>query len=239
MSRLFTRAPRRAELSAAEKRTLLAANELFQNLDDDVLAEVEAMTNVSTCSAGQTIFEPGRGGEVLFFLKKGHVQIYRLTPDGKKLIVSDVKAGTFFGEMSLLGQAMSGGFAEATQDSLICAMSRTDVLQLLQSHPAIAERVITHLAARLQQAEARLETQAYQRLEARLASVLLREYDPSDGTVTGLTQQDLAEMVGASRESVTRLLNQMAKSDLVQLSRRQIRLLKPDDLKKLTESSAE
>lgn len=236
MNRLFPRTPRKAELEASAKRTLLAANELFHDLDDDVLAEVEAMTNLSTCPAGQIIFEPEQSGEVLFFLKQGRVQIYRLNADGKKLIVGDAKPGTFFGEMSLLGQGMSGSFAEATRDSLICAMSRADILQLLRMHPDIAERVIGHLAARLGEAEIRLETLAYQRLEARLASVLLRERDPADGTVRGRTQQDLADMVGATRESVTRVLNQMAKQGLVELSRRQIRLLQPDALRRVIEA---
>jgi CRP-like cAMP-binding protein len=216
---------------------LLAANELFSGLDDDVMAEVEAMTNLTTCPAGQLIYEPDSTGEVLFFLKKGNVQIYRLSADGKKLIVGDVKPGSFFGEMSLLGQAMSGNFAEANRDSLLCAMSRSDVHTLLLAHPDIAERVIEHLATRLRDAEARLETLAYQRLEARLASALLRECDPADDTVHGFTQQDLAEMVGASRESVTRLLTQMAKARILEVKRRQIRLLDPDALRDLTSTT--
>ncbi len=234
MTRLFPRSAQRAELGVIEKRTLLAANELFTGLDDDVMAEVEAMTSLTTCRAGQLIYEPEQTGEVLFFLKQGHVQIYRISADGKKLIVSDVKPGSFFGEMSLLGQAMAGNFAEANRDSLICAMSRGDVHNLLSAHPPIAERVIEHLASRLQSAEARLETLAYQRLEARLASALLRECDPENNTVRGFTQQDLADMVGASRESVTRLLNQMAKANIVELKRRMIRLLDPQALRDMT-----
>ena len=225
MTRLLAWATRRAELDTVDKRRLLAANELFANLDDDVMAEVEAMTNLTTCAAGQLIYEPQRTGEVLFLLKKGSVQIYRINADGKKLIINDVKAGSFFGEMSLLGQAMGGNFAEATRDSLICAMSRSDVHVLLAAHPAIATRVIDYLTARLRDSEARLETMAYQRLEARLASTLLRECDAVDRTIHGLTQQDLADMVGAQRESVTRLLNQMAKANMVELSRRRVRLL--------------
>lgn len=234
MTRLFSRSAQRAQFGEAQKRTLLAANELFTDLDDDVMAEVVAMTNLTTCPAGQIIYEPEQTGEVLFFLKQGHVQIYRISADGKKLIVSDVKPGSFFGEMSLLGQAMAGNFAEANRDSLICAMSRSDVHDLLSAHPPIAERVIEHLAGRLQNAEARLETLAYQRLEARLASALLRECDPENNTVRGFTQQDLADMVGASRESVTRLLNQMAKANIVELKRRMIRLLDPQALRDMT-----
>ena len=135
--------------------------------------------------------------------------------------------------MALLGQGMSGNFAEATEDSLICAMSRTDILDLFRRYPDVSLRVVDRLAQRLQEAESRLEVLAYQRLEARLASALLHECDPEDHTVHGLSQQDLAEIVGASRESVTRLLNQMAKNDVVRISRRTIVLLDVDALRAL------
>ena len=66
MTRLVARFARQAELGAAEKRTLLAADELFTDLDDDVMTEVEAMTSLTTCAAGQTIYEPQQTGEVRF-----------------------------------------------------------------------------------------------------------------------------------------------------------------------------
>lgn len=225
MARLFPPAARPAERGAIEKRALLAATELFAGLDDGVMAEVEALTNLTTCRAGQLIYQPEQTGEVLFILKRGSVQIYRISAEGKKLIVGDVKPGSCFGEMSLLGQRMSDNFAEANRDSLIYAISRRDVHTLLRAHPVIAERVIKYLATRLRATEARLETMAYQRLEARLALTLLRECEPIDGSVHGFTQQDLADIVGATRESVTRSLNQMAKANIVELSRRRVRLL--------------
>lgn len=233
MSRLPGMHRPRAELERRAKRTLLAANELFHNLDDSVMADVEAMTNVTTCPAGQMIYEPGTTGEVLFFLKAGKVQLFRVTPDGKRLLLDDIKAGRFFGEMSLLGQSIGGGFAEATKDCVLCAMSRADVIHLLRRQPDVAQRVVEHLAAQLQEAQSRLETMAYQRLDARLAWVLLHECEEPERVVRGLTQQDLAEMVGASRESVTRLLTQMARDGLVAVSRRKIAITNVEGLQAL------
>ena len=233
MSRIPLWRKQAAEVTPAEQRVLLAANDLFRDLSETILSDVEKRTNMSSCDAGQVLFEPEQSGEVLFVLKRGHVQIYRLNPDGKKLIVSEVRPGGFFGEMALLGQGMFGNFAEATEESLICAMSRADILELFQRYPDVSMRVVDRLAQRLQEAESRLEVLAYQRLEARLASALLHECDPDDQTVHGLSQQDLAEIVGASRESVTRLLNQMAKNDVVRISRRKIVLLDVDALRAL------
>ena len=236
MSRLPSLRQPRAALEIRAKRTLLAANELFRDLEEEVMAEVEAMTNVTTCPAGQRIYEPGETGEVLFFLKGGKVQLFRLTPEGKRLILDDVKPGRFFGEMSLLGQSVRGGFAEATKDSLICAMSRVDVIQLLRNQPDVAQRVVEHLASQLQEAQSRLETMAYQRLDARLAWVLLHECEEPERTLRELTQQDLAEMVGASRESVTRLLTQMSRAGMVEVSRRKIQIRNVDALRAILES---
>lgn len=233
MSRFLPRRGRDQRAIDAAKLRLLAANDLFGDLDDETLAQVGQMTNLTTCPPGQVLFGPENRGEVLFFLKKGRVQLYKLNPDGKKLVLHDLKAGSFFGEMSVLGQGMADNYAEATEESLICAMSRADVYTLLESRPQVALRVIDHLAARVNDAEARLESTAHERLDARLAITLLRVCDPADGVVRGLSQQDLADRVGATRESVSRLLNQMARSGLITIGRRQIRVLDPDGVRRL------
>ena len=147
--------------------------------------------------------------------------------------------GSFFGEMSVLGQALGGGFAEATKDSLICAMSRSDVLQLLERHPSIALRVIERLGAQLQGTPTGV-------WKPWPISTWRRAWPMSScsnarwaaDTVHDLTQQDLAEMVGASRESVTRLLAQMGRTGLVEVKRRKIRLLDEAGLRALTDDTA-
>ena len=197
------------------------------------------MTSATTCTAGQVLLEPRASSEVLFLLKKGRVQLYRLSAEGKKLIVAEVKPGGVFGEMAVLGQTMGESFAEAAEDSLLCAMSRTDVQRLLHEHPDIALHVVEHLARRLRDAEAQLETLAYDRLEARLAAVLLREVDSRDQCVRGLSQQEIAEMIGSTRESVTRLLNQMARQGLITIQRREIRIVDAAQVRALMESTEE
>ena len=237
MSRFLPRLGRDRLSIDAAKRRLLAANELFKDLDADVMAQIDAMTEITTSPAGQVVFGPENTGDVLFFLKQGRIQIYKLNADGKKLVLHDLKAGSFFGEMFILGQGMADNYAESTEDSVICAMSRADVYALLESQPAVALRVIDHLAERVRRSESQLETLAHERLDARLALILLRECDPRDRVVRGLSQQDLAERVGATRESVTRLLNQMARDGIVEIGRRKITVLEPGHLRQLVDSS--
>ena len=107
MSRFLPKFGRERLSIAAAKTRLLAANELFADLDGDVMAQVSEMTHMTTCPAGQVVFGPENTGDVLFFLKQGRVQIYKLNADGKKLVLHDLKPGSFFGEMFMLGQGMA------------------------------------------------------------------------------------------------------------------------------------
>ena len=96
------------------------------------------MTAVTMAPVGEQILDPSNPDKVLFLLKRGHVQIYRLNGEGKKPIDHEVQPGGFFDEMPLLGQGLLGGFAIANEDSLTSA-SREDVLELFRTQPEIAE----------------------------------------------------------------------------------------------------
>ena len=203
------------------------------------MVRVAEMTEVTTNPAGQTVFGPENTGEVLFFLKQGRVQIYKLNVDGKKLVMHDIKPESFFGEIFTLGQGTADNYAESTEDSVICAIKRTDVYALLEAQPEIALLVIDHLAERVRRSEAQLETLAHERLDSRLALVLLRECDPSDHVVRDPSQRDLAKRVGATCESVTRLLNQMARDGIVKIGPRKITLLDPERVCRPVEQSSD
>jgi CRP/FNR family transcriptional regulator, cyclic AMP receptor protein len=96
-------------------------------------------------------------------------------------------------------------------------------------------RLIEALAAQLEEREARLMTLAYQGVTARLAATLLRRSDAGSREIHGLTHQDLADWVGASRESVTRALDELHAAGIIELGRRQIRILNQDRLRALAE----
>jgi CRP-like cAMP-binding protein len=104
---------------------------------------------------------PEESGEVLFLLKKGRVQLYRLSPGGKKLVVATLGPGAIFGEMSLVGQGMHNTFAEAVDDCMLCVMSRADVERLMREKPEVAFRFAEALGDRLSQVEERLEEIAF------------------------------------------------------------------------------
>ena len=165
-------------------------------------------------------------GEVLFLLKKGQVQIYRLAPNGKKLVVTTLGPGAIFGEMSLVGQGMHNTFAEAVDECVLCVMSRADVERLMREKPDVAYRFFETMGDRVSQLEARLENIAFKSIPARLADLLLRLANEAGGSeVRGYTHQDISEMLGTYRETITQTLNDFKVKGLIEIGRKRIVLL--------------
>src|SRR5262249_1107757 len=133
--------------------------------------------------------------------------------------------GTFFGEMPLLGESLRHAFAEATEDALVCVMSRADVERLIRGRPEVALRMIEVLGQRLARSEARLEELAYRSVPARGAAVMLRLSSGYEFEVIAITHEELGDMIGALRESVTKTLDEFQAQGLVKLARGRIYLL--------------
>ena len=224
-------------LGAPGKLALLSETDIFRDLGPRDMEEIERMTAMSTCRRGKVFYTPGETGEVLFVLKEGHVNLFRINPDGKKLVVTGVGPGTVFGEMSLVGQGMHDTFAEAAEECTLCVMSRSDVEHLLVSKPQVALRFLELLANRLSDVESRLETVAFKSVPARLAMEILRlAAGTQDGRVDGVSHQDLADAVGSYRETVTRILNDFKHDDLIELDRLCIAIKDEEGLRDLAAS---
>ena len=189
------------------------------------------MTAMSTCRKGKVFYTPGETGEVLFILKRGRVNLYRINADGKKLVTASVEAGTVFGEMTLVGQGMHDTFAEAAEECTLCVMSRSDVEHLLLSKPRVALRFMELMAGRLREMETRMETVAFKSVPTRIATFLLQLADKESQQIAGVSHQDLADMVGTYRETATRILNEFRAEGYIKLGRLNITILKPESLR--------
>lgn len=97
--------------AAKAKLGFLSDIELFQDLSPKEIEELERLITISSVKRGKVFYRPEETGEVLFILKSGHVQLYRISPEGKKLVIASLGAGTLFGEMPLLGQQLHNTFA--------------------------------------------------------------------------------------------------------------------------------
>ncbi len=220
-----------SELMPGQKLGYLSALEVFQDLSQAEMQWLDRTTTSITCEKGRVIYRPGEAGEVLYLLKKGAVDLYRLSSEGKKLVIAHLAEQTFFGEMSILGHKMYDTFAEASQASILCAMSRTDVEQLLLTKPVVALRILNVIGRRLVDIEQVLEDLAFRDVRSRIASVLLRLSDQQGGpTVSGMTHQELAEMAGTFRETATQALNQLRSDGLIAIGRTRIEILDAEGL---------
>ena len=221
------RRPRESHPDGAGPNTkigYLTETDLFRGLDDAEMDEVARMTTMTTCKAGRVFYTPGESGEVLFVLKKGSVQLYRIAPDGKRLVIGALRAGAVFGEMGLIGQGMYDTFAEASEDCTLCVMSRSDVEALVTSKPAFAIGLLELMGQRLQDVESSLERLAFRSVASRLASLLLALRDGND-EVCGLSHQNLADRIGTHRETATRALNDFRGAGIIEIGRERIRIL--------------
>ncbi|MEP6637186.1 MAG: Crp/Fnr family transcriptional regulator [Acidobacteriota bacterium] len=209
------------EGSALRKKIgYLSMMDLFRDLSPEEMQEIDRATRMQTCTAGRIFYTPEETGEVLFILKKGAVQIYRMSPEGRKLVITKLPPYSFFGEMSCIGQGMYDTFAEATEESLICTMSRTDVERLLLSKPRVALRILEAVGKRVVDAERQLEEIAFKGLMPRIAALLLREAEGDE--LQGLSHQDIAERLGVYRETATSALNELKTAGIIEIGRKRI-----------------
>lgn len=205
------------------KLNYLSTIQIFRDLSPMELMEMDRQVTMATCKAGKIFYMPEDSGEVLFLLKKGRVQLYRLSPAGKKLVVATLGPGAIFGEMSLVGQGMHNTFAESVGECMLCVMSRSDVERLMREKPQVAFRFVEALGERLTETERRLEEIAFKSIPARLASLLIDlSHEKGTDEVYGYTHQDLAEMLGTYRETITQTLNEFKTEGLIEIGRKRI-----------------
>src|SRR5437588_12989368 len=117
------------------------APDLFHGLTDEELREVERVTSTRAFRKGEVIYTPGETGEALFLLREGAVQIYRMSSEGRKLVIAHLLPFSFFGELSCIGQGMYDTFAEVTEDSTIVTMDCTVLNRPLLTTPQVARRI--------------------------------------------------------------------------------------------------
>lgn len=206
----------------SHKLELLSAMDIFQDLPEQDVEVLMDATPMLTAIKGTVFYGEEDGPEVLFLLKSGRVKLERVSPDGRKLTLAIVEKGTFFGEMSLVGQSLMGTQAVAIEDSVICALSRHDLRSLMLENSEVALRLIDVLARRLQQARDGLQEMVFNDVTGRVAGLLVRLADEETGVVEGYSHQDLAAMVGCLRESFTAVLDRFRETSAVEIGRKRI-----------------
>jgi CRP/FNR family cyclic AMP-dependent transcriptional regulator len=223
------------QASSPEPFSCLSEVDLFADLSPAEIAAFDRMAPARTFHAGEIVFSQSQPVTALFILKKGRVRIFRVTEDGKALTMAILEPGAVFGEMMLVGQRMYDNYAEAIEETQICQLSVHEVERHMLSDPRIAIRVSRYLGEQVARLEERLTDLALRPLIARASSTLVRLAGSQRASRLGhvmirLTHDQLAGLLGATRESTSKTMADLASRGLIRQARGRIVLLDLDGL---------
>jgi CRP/FNR family transcriptional regulator, cyclic AMP receptor protein len=218
--------------------------EILQDLDVQEMANIAARAPMRALERGSLVWSPADGREVLYIVKSGRIRLVRTGADGRTLTLAVLGTGSLFGQMRLLGQDMRSTSAEAVDDVVLCQMSESDVRALLLSDVRVAARITEGLGRRLADLEQRLADAVLKTAPQRVAASLanLAAAAPTPARLTGprgrevrLTHAQLADLVGTTRETTTKVLGELQSRGVVALRRGTVVVVDLEELRRLSD----
>jgi CRP-like cAMP-binding protein len=182
---------------------------MFTGVSTEVLTLIASLLIERRFPKHKTIVEEGAPGDYMYIISEGRVKVTKLSGDGREKILELLEVGDFFGEMSLFDEAPRSASVKAMSDVRILALARNDFLRLLSRSPDLALSVIQELTRRLRQVDEQASSLSFQRVKERTMGLLVRlakDASSHEGRrkTPVLTHQQIADMIGTSRETVTR-----------------------------------
>jgi CRP/FNR family transcriptional regulator, cyclic AMP receptor protein len=226
----------------SNKLTVLRRHPIFCDLDAEAFEQLGRYAKPATLKRGATIFSKGDPGNSLIAVISGTVKISISSPEGRSAILNLIGPGEIFGEVAVLdGQARTAD-ATANSNCEIFVIDRREFLPFVRSQPALAMKFIELLCTRLRWTSDQVEQVILQDLPARLASALIRlteRHKAEQGRTITVTQQEISEMVGMSRESINKQLRAWAARNWVRLEHGAIVVLDLEPLRETAGSGTE
>jgi len=206
------------------KRAILASHEFFSGLPDPVLDSLAAMSRVTAYSAGSGIFNKGDPGLGLLAVLSGVVKISALAEDGRELVLNLIRRNEVFGEIALLDGLPRTADACALTDCRLLELDRRSFFELLRAEPLIAIRLLEVLSARLRRTSEQAEELIFEPAAKRIAKALFRLCDLQGAGCSprprvAITQRELGQTVGLSRESTNKQLRAWEDAGLIELQK--------------------
>jgi CRP-like cAMP-binding protein len=225
--------------SPSDKRKLFEGHALFGKLPPADLDALLLHARVEHHTAGRVIFAKGSPGRSMMAILSGSVRISTPSPAGPDIVLTILPAGEVFGEIALLDGADRTADATAITDCELLVLDHRDFIPFLERRADLCILLLRLLCQRLRQTDQQFEEAMFGRLDGRIAMTLLRLAHSAppggDGGVTlRITQQELAGMVGAARESVNKQLHVWQKDGVLRLGKRLIEIDDIDALESLT-----
>jgi len=194
------------KIDAAES---LRAIPLFAAVSEADLSAIACLLIPRNFPRHKTIVEEGVSGDYMYVIQSGRVKVTKFSGDGREKILEILDEGTFFGEMSLLDSAPRSASVKALTDVRLLALARNDFMNVLRRSPDLALAVIRELTRRLREQDEQAKSLSFQRVKERTQGLLARLAREEGGmcerrATPELTHQEIADMIGTSRETVTR-----------------------------------
>jgi CRP/FNR family cyclic AMP-dependent transcriptional regulator len=197
---------------------------LFADLEAGDLETLSQIATSRHVPAGTAILREAEPGDQFFVIVRGEVKVYVDSPDGREVVLTHLQAGDFFGEMALFENESRSATVTALTETDLVALSRNDFFTALARDFTLTKKILKTLSARLRRANEVIESLALQDVGGRLARYLIRLADesgkqPVEGffVVSRPTHQEIANSIGATRETVTRMLKQFEDRKLIRV----------------------
>ncbi len=208
---------------------------LFESLDQQELEALSDVTFTRTFSKDNVIILAEEEGDTLFILKKGQVKVSIVSEEGREVILSLLGPGSVFGELSLLDGKPRSANVVATEETDLLMLRRSDFLQLIYKTPQIATALLAELATRMRKTDRQIEGLALLDVTSRISDTLLQlateqGAETADGVTieSRPTHQELANMSGTTRETVSRVLKRLEGQGYINRNGRKITILREE-----------
>ncbi len=219
--------------------TVLKNIPLFADLRDEILDKIYELLQKRIYKKNNMILMEEDTGDTLFILNKGSVKITRMSDEGREVILSIMGEGDFFGEMSIFDGESRSANVIALEDTEVFILKRGDFLDLLEKHPKIAIALLQEMAVRLRKSDQQIEGLSLSDAESRIAMTIIRLAEDLGVIKMGQViveslpfQQDIANMAGTSRETVSRMLKLLERKNWIQRKGRKLIIMNYDEFVK-------
>jgi CRP-like cAMP-binding protein len=213
---------------------------LLQDVSHDSIHKLVSHIELKEVRRRQVVYLPGDPGQTVFFVNGGRVKISKVTRDGKELTLAYRGPGEIFGELAMIDGGPREEMAEAMENALISELPRQEFEKIVQREATVGYKLTKIVASRRREVENKIEQLIFKDVNAKLAELLLRlatEYgiEDSRGTLVSLkiTHQEMANLIGSTRETVSLTLSQFKRKGLIQTDGRKVILADREGLRAL------
>lgn len=206
----------------------------FNGLNQEELNAASRYLTHKTVQKGEIFLLEGGWSDSIYFVVSGVVKVYKISPDGKQQILNIATAGESINDVSTFDQSPNAANMIAMSPTLLYTIKKLDLLTLLIKYPQIALNALKVLAGRVRRDSLLVETLSFNQVMGRLAQILLKYYGENRLVGLKLTQQDMADMIGTSREMVNKSLKIMESSGTIKINRNGITIVNNKSLREMS-----